>query len=184
MVAYEFIDNGSRVDSDGVRIDVFAFHATLVNQRYIVEVLNLNHDIYIVQFFLKNHRLSGNRFNMLLNAHNKTHVFYVLNTIVNIVKAIIKKNSKASFGFMGAPTRKETNRKSNLQNINPDGTIKKTKRFSSYSLYVKRYFPPSFFTHIDYEDTSCYLLKNNNNENLTKEVSDNYLNEIISAKYN
>jgi hypothetical protein len=184
VVAYEFTDNGSRVDSDGVIIDVFAFHATLVNQRYIVEVLHMEHDIYVVQFFLKNHRLSGNRFNMLLNADNKTHVFYVLNTIVNIVKTIIKRNSQASFGFMGAPIRRESSRKYNSKNINPDGTIKNTKRFSSYSLYVKRYFPPTLFTHIDYEDTSCYLLKNNKNVNLTKEVSDNYLNEVISAKYN
>ncbi len=184
MVAYEFADNGSRFDSEGVRIDVFAFHATLVNQRYIVEVLHMEHDIYVVQFFLKNHRLSGNKFNMLLNADNKTHVFYVLNTIVNIVKKIIKRNSKASFGFMGAPIRRESSRKYNSKNINPDGTIKNTKRFSSYSLYVKRYFPPTLFTHIDYEDTSCYLLKNNKNVNLTKELSDNYLNDIISAKYN
>lgn len=184
MVAYDFIDNGSRVDLDGTIIDIYAFHATLVNQRYIVEVLHLKHDIYIVQFFLKNHRLSGNRFNMLLNAHNKTHVFYVLNTIVNIVKSIIQKNNLASFGFMGAPIRKETNRKLNLKNINADGTIRKTKRFSSYSLYVKRYFPPSLFTHVDYEASSCYLLKNNNNGNLSTEISDDYLNEIISTKYN
>lgn len=184
LIAYEFTDNGSRLDSDGIRIDTFAFHAHLVNQRYIVEVLHLKHDIYIIQFFLKNHRLSGNRFNMLLNAHNKSHVFYVLNTIVNIVKTIIKKNNKASFGFMGAPIRKESSKKHNEININPDGTIKNTKRFSSYSLYVKRYFPPMLFTHIDYRNTSCYLLKNNKNIHLTKDVSDNYLNELISSKYN
>jgi len=182
--AYEFTDNGSRIDSEGVKVDVFAFHGTLVNQRYIVEVLHLKHDIYILQFFLKNHRLSGNRFNMLLNANNKTHVFYVLNTIVNIIEIIIKRNSLASFGFMGAPIRKETSKKLNLRNINLDGTIKNTKRFSTYSMYVKRYFPPTLFTHIDYEDTSCYLLKNNKNIYLTKEIADQYLNEIISSKYN
>ena len=49
----------------------------------------------------------------------------------------------------------------NKININPDNTIKNTKRYKVYSLYVKRYYSPEKFTHIEYLDSSCYLLKNN-----------------------
>ena len=135
---------------------------------------------------MKSHRLSENRFNLLLpkeKSSNK-HVFFLLNTITKISIEIIKHNPNASFGFMGAATTKEKNWKKNSKNINPDNTIKNTKRHRVYSLYVLRYFPPNVFSHIEYKDASCYLLKNNRKEILTKEIIDNYLNLLISKKVN
>lgn len=185
LSGYEYFHKGSDEDSNNIHLERYTFKSHLVNQQYIVEVLFLKHNIFIIQFFLKAHRLSGNRFNLLLknpNENNNKHVFFVLNTITNICLEIIKKKPKASFGFMGAPTSKETNPKKNKSNINPDRTIKNTKRHRVYSLYVKRYFPPSTFTHIEFSQSSCYLLKNNSNDLLDIELANEYHNELIQTK--
>lgn len=184
MTGYDFTHQGSRKEIDGTLVEIYTFKATLVNQTYIAEILILSHNIYIIQFFLKNHRLSYYRFNSLLNGNNNSHAFYVLNTLVNISKLIVKKDPIASFGFMGAPLRKESSRKKNSVNINADNTVKNTKRYRTYSLYVKRYYPPDMFLHIEYKNSSCYLLKNINNYNLTENISNIYLNELIEKKNN
>lgn len=182
LIGYHHIHQGSDIDSNNTPLERYSFKSHIVNQHYIVEVLFLKYDIYIVQFYLKNHRLSGNRFNLLLKdpqEKNNKNVFFVLNTITNICLEIIKKNSRASFGFMGAPTSKETNPKKNKSNINPDKTIKNTKRHRVYSLFVKRYFSPDTFTHIEFNQSSCYLLKNNSNKTLNNTISNEYHNELI-----
>ena len=185
LKGYHYTSKGSDVDSNNTPLERFTFKSDIVNQQYIVEVLLLEHDIYVAQFYLKCHRLSGKRFNLLLvnpKEQNNKHVLYVLNTITNICLDIYRKNPNASFGFMGAPTSKESNPKKNKANINPDRTIKNTKRHRIYSLYVKRYFSPEKFTHIVFNESSCYLLKNNSNLKLDVSLSNDYHNELIKTK--
>jgi hypothetical protein len=185
LKGYHYTSKGSDFDSNNTPLERFTFKSDIVNQQYIVEILVLKHDIYVAQFYLKNHRLSGKRFNLLLDnpiEKNNRHVLYVLNTITNICLDIYAKNPNASFAFMGAPTSKESNPKKNKANINPDRTIKNTKRHRIYSLYVKRYFSPEKFTHIVFNDSSCYLLKNNSNAKLDVSLSNDYHNELIKTK--
>jgi hypothetical protein len=85
---------------------------------------------------------------------------------------------------MGAPTTKENNHKKNGQNINPDKTVKNTKRYRIYSLYVRRYFSPDDFTHISFKNSSSFLLMNNKNIYLNSSLATDYLNEIITEKVN
>lgn len=184
---YKYDNKGSAKDIYNNLQQIFTFKSKIINQQYIVEVINYKHNIYVIQFYLKTHRLSKNRFSLLIpkkknSKNNNKHVFYLLNTIVNISYEIIKQNPKASFAFMGAPTIDESDIKKNKININPDNTIKNTKRYKVYSLYVKRYYSPEKFTHIEYLDSSCYLLKNNDNEILTKEKADDYVNYILTFK--
>ena len=85
---YAFKSTGT-YDSVDIRMDTYTISATLINRVYILEVLHLEHNIYVLQFYLKNHKLSANRFNFLLPhdiVGSKTHVFYLLNTIVNLSK--------------------------------------------------------------------------------------------------
>jgi hypothetical protein len=185
LKGYQYTHKGSDTDSNKTPLERYTFKSDIVNQQYIVEVLILDYDIYVAQFYLKNHRLSGKRFNLLLEnpkEKNNKNVLYVLNTITNICLDIYKKNPNASFGFMGAPTSKESNPKKNKANINPDRTIRNTKRHRIYSLYVKRYFSPEKFTHIVFDQSSCYLLKNNSNLKLDFSLSNDYHNELIKNK--
>lgn len=112
-------------------------------------------------------------------------MFHLLNTITNIAIEIIKQNPNASFGFMGAATSKEKNRKKNAKNINPDNTIRNTKRHRIYSLYVLKYFPPDVFSHSHrIQNSSCCNLLKNNRKELSKEFLDDYLNLLIQNKLN
>lgn len=185
---YKHINQGKRSDlNTDPPISIYTFKSKIINQQYIIEVLYFKYDILVIQFFLKTHRHSEKRFSLLIPAsetkeNNNKHVFMLLNTIVNIAKELMHKNPKASLGFMGAPKLKEQEVAYNGENINPDNTIKNTSRHRVYSLYVKRYFSPELFTHIEYEDSSCYLLKNNKNDLLDKKTADLYLNETIESK--
>jgi hypothetical protein len=186
LIGYSYTHKGSDKDNNNTPLERYTFRSHIVNQTYIVEVLQIEHEIYIVQFYLKSHRLSGKRFNLLLDNPkeiNNKHVLFVLNTITNICLETIKKKPLASFAFMGAPTSKESNPKKNSSNINPDKTIKETKRHRVYSLYVKRYFSPEKFTHVVFNDSSCYLLKNNENQDLDINTSNDYHNELIKTKF-
>lgn len=185
LLCYPFLHKGSDFDSNETPLERYTFKSDIINQQYIVEVLFLKYNIFVVQFYLKNHRLSGKRFNLLLDNQepkNGKNVFLVLNTITKICLEIIKKNNQASFGFMGAPTSKESNPKKNKKNINTDRTIKNTKRHRVYSLYVKRYFPPNRFTHIEFNQSSCYFLQNNLNSQLNLTLVNEYHNDIIQTK--
>lgn len=184
---YSYDFKSYSIDAKGLRTDTYTIRATIINQTYILEVLHLEHNIYVLQFYLKNHRHSANRFSLLLPdevAKSSKHVFYLLNTIVNLSSELYLVNSLASFGFMGAPTTKENNFKKNSQNINPDKTVRNTKRYRIYLLYVRRYFSPSDFTHISFKNSSCFLLMNNKNQFLNKQIADDYLNRVIDEKVN
>lgn len=184
---YEYAFKSYSIDTKGLRTDTYTIRATIVNQTYILEVLHLEHNIYVLQFYLKNHRHSDNRFSLLLPEEitkSSKHVFYLLNTIVNLSSKIYLLNSLASFGFMGAPTTKENNFKKNSKNINPDKTVRNTKRYRIYLLYVRRYFSPEDFTHISFKNSSCFLLMNNRNIFLNNKIADDYLNKIIDEKVN
>lgn len=187
LPCYKHVNQGNKIDIKGIPVDIYSFKSKIINQQYIVEILNFEYDILVLQFYLKTHRNSDKRFSLLIpvrkgRRNNNRHVFLLLNTLVNIAKELIKKNPNASLGFMGAPTIKEQQKDYNNLNINPDNTIKNTKRHRVYSLYVKRYFSPELFTHIEYENSSCYLLRNNKNTLLDKDTSDLYLNELIEVK--
>jgi hypothetical protein len=187
LIGYDYAFKSHLIDYNGLRTDTYTIKATIVNQTYILEVLHLEHNIYVLQFYLKSHRHSANRFSLLLPSEIKRsskHVFYLLNTIVNLSRELYLINSIASFGFMGAPTTKENNHKKNGQNINPDKTVKNTKRYRIYSLYVRRYFSPDDFTHISFKNSSSFLLMNNKNIYLNSSLATDYLNEIITEKVN
>lgn len=66
LPSYQYIHKGCRKEIDGTQIEIYTFKSDIVNQHYIVEIINLDYDIYVIQYFLKNHRLSENRFNLRL----------------------------------------------------------------------------------------------------------------------
>lgn len=160
-----------------IQTDLYTFKC-LFNLAYILEVEHHPHDIYIIKFFQKNHKDSKNRYNLLnkksirKGSSGAKNFLIILNTVIRVILIIYSQNNKASFGFMGAPTTKELNKNSNKQNINPDGTVIKTKRFNTYAIYVKRYFSPDKFEHIEIASSSSYLIKSKKSNLNLKSVED------------
>lgn len=173
-------DNQAKVETD-----LYTFKCTL-NVKYILEVEHHPHDIFIIKFFQKNHRHSTNRY-ALLNTKRFLHrnttngaknFLLILNTIISIIIELYLKNKNASFGFIGSPTKDEL-KKSNKERINQDGTVVRTKRYNTYGIYVKRYFSPETFEHIELETSSSYLIKSRKNMQLTTEKVEGFFENYI-----
>tara|TARA_R100000306_G_scaffold26063_1_gene29873 strand:- start:10890 stop:11471 length:582 start_codon:yes stop_codon:yes gene_type:complete len=170
-----------------ITVDLYVFKCNF-NHKYIIEVEHHEDDIYIVKFFKKSHTNSRNRYSLLNKKHflkkNKTtgarNFLMVLNTIIKLILKIYEINPMASFGFIGAPTMDELDIDKNESNINEDGTVAKTKRYNVYGLYVKRYFNPSKFEHIELESSSGYLIKNPRNLKLTTPKVESFFENYIT----
>jgi len=168
--------------------DIYTFKCSL-NVTYIVEVEYHPNDICIVKFYQKNHRHSNNRYSLLnsqgfLKRHNTRGVknfLMILNTIIKINVEIYNINNNTSFGFMGAPTKKELNPKTTTKLINADGTVGLTKRFNTYSIYVKRYFSHEKFEDIEIPTSSSYLIKSRKNLELTTDKIEAFFENYITT---
>lgn len=166
--------------------DIYTFKCSL-NISYIVEVEHHPNDICIVKFYQKNHRYSNNRYSLLntqgfLKRHKTKGVknfLMILNTIIKINVDIYSANNNTSFGFMGAPTLKELDPRTSKRVINVDGTVAMTKRFNTYSIYVKRYFSPEKFEHIEIPTSSSYLVKSRKNLDLTTDKIETFFENYI-----
>jgi len=104
----------------------------------------------------------------------------ILNTITQIIIKTYTSNQNASFGFMGAPTTKELNPKITKKKINSDGTVVKTKRYNTYGIFIKRYFDPTVFDHIELKSSSCYLIKKKSNISLTTPNVEKFFSNYIA----
>lgn len=171
---------------NGLKTDLYTFKC-LFNLAYILEVEHHLNDVYIIKFFQKNHKDSKYRYSLLnkksirKGSTGAKNFLIILNTVIKIVIEIYSHNKSSSFGFMGAPTKDELNNKLNKANINIDGTVSQTKRFNTYSIYVKRYFSPEKFEHIEIISSSSYLIKSKeshlklkNVEKFFQDYIDNY----------
>ena len=98
-----------------------------------------------------------------------------------IAKDISLEDELASFGFLGAPKMVELDVDLNKPNINADNTVSNTKRYTVYTLYVRRFYNPLDFEYIESNTASIMLLRNNKNkEILTKDIAEKFIiNEII-----
>lgn len=183
---FQYTHKGKK-KSRGITEELYTFKCSL-NVTYIVEVEYHQNDICMVMFYQKNHRHSKHRYSLLnskgfLERHGTRGVknfLTVLNTIIKINVEIYNINNNMSFGFMGAPTLKELDSEKTTRTINADGTVAETKRFNTYSIYVKRYFSPEKFEHIEIPTSSSYLIKSKNNLALTTDKIEYFFENYIA----
>ncbi|WP_304034689.1 hypothetical protein [Mesonia mobilis] len=183
---FSYKNVGSSNETD-VKTDLYTFKCNF-NQHYIIEVENHAYNIFIIKFFKKNHKLSKRRYSLVNSKsflrRNKTNgsknFLMVLNTVMKIILDTYQVNRYSCFGFIGAPTKRELDSENNEENINEDGTVANTKRFNIYGLYVKRYFSPSDFEHIELPTSSGYLIKSKENIHLTTPLIEEFFKNYIN----
>lgn len=185
---YHYTYKGSN-SINNLEIDLYTFKCQF-NHTYIVEIEKHKRNIYIIQYYLKSHSDSKNKYSLIISKDSKRdkigtkNFLIVLNTIQDLMFSYLSRNQKASFGFIGAES-KNFNKSSvlktkKLETKNEDGTIANTQRFRIYTNYIKRYFSAKYFKHIEIKTISSYLLLNKNNELTPKESLEfflRYLNE-------
>jgi len=116
---------------------------------YTVKVDEFCHTLFIIKFFLSNHKSYPHKFSYQLDTYDAPRV---IRTSVDILLEIWQKEPDASFGFIGAPS------------IEKDGTFEdkiKTQRYRIYERLVANFFGEQHFSHAFNDQKSSYLLINN-----------------------
>jgi len=147
---FNFIQTKSIKEKYHLKEHKYAFK-TRFNKRYIVNVEEYQHKLFVIKFYLKSHEHSKQKYNLLANNGD---AFRIISTCVNIILHILKETPTASFGFIGEHIIGEE--KTN------------TKRFRIYKRVTENYFPPLKFEHAINIENSSYLIlnKKNKTENL------------------
>lgn len=113
------------------------------NRQYIIQVEQYEYHVFGVKFFLKDHRDSPRKYNLLTGINDP---FRVLGTIVRGMKVFEKKFPGASFAFFGAELEGEE--------------IENTKRFRVYRPIMENFFPSKLYEHQIILEESFYLMLN------------------------
>jgi hypothetical protein len=159
--SFNFIHTKAIKEKYHLREHKYAFK-TRLNKRYIVNVEEYQHKLFVIKFYLKSHEHSKNKYNLLANNGD---AFRILSTCVNIILHTLAKTPTASFGFIGEHSIGEE--KNN------------TQRFRIYKRVTENYFPADKFEHALNVENSSYLIlnKKNKTENL-KEKAQVMFNQI------
>ena len=124
----------------------YRFKSTKSNHTYIVRVERYIEHAYCVKFFDKANMLSDNKFSLRTGTFEPRTIFY---TIFNIMLDVLKRDSKASFFFIGANDEKDE-----------PGIA--TRRFRVYVRFTLSTVGDTVFKHFRVNELSLYILVNKN----------------------
>ena len=163
---FPFIYKHNKAEKDGATSFIrhtYTFKSPKSNQTYIVEVDEFSDFLlYVVKFYLKNHRLSKNKFKLQTGLNEASRG---IGTCVNIMVELYQKNPFRSFAFIGAASESE-----NKNN---------TKRFRLYKKVMEAVFTPTTFDHFQHPKSSAYMMLNRaysqNHLDLRNQIEDFFL---------
>ena len=124
---------------------LYDFKSGKSKYRYWVILECYEHNIYAIKFHLKSDKNNKLKYNRLTNLGEFRPI---INTCVNIVLDVYKKEASASFGFIGSNTMTDK-----FSEIKSD-----TKRYHIYKRLMVTYFSDERFKHIADKQKSSYML--------------------------
>ncbi len=144
---YHYVNHGFQKKEQGDLLEkaTYRFTSTISKRKYIVEVEKYKHDTFVLKFFLKGHRFSQNKYNLLTGLKEPR---MVTNTCIAILLEIFTNNNQSCFGFIGANTKMKK-----LEEIRYE-----TKRYKFYKKLIANYFGEKTFKHRKLVNSSAYLL--------------------------
>jgi hypothetical protein len=152
---------GSFLNPQLVQKSIYRFDSRS-NRRYIVEVHEHPKKVFVVKFYLRDHKNYTSKYNVL-TAFNEWGG--VLRTVIDICIHFREKHSDASFAFIGVPTLLELQ-----EQDEKEITLPNNKRFRVYKKLTETFMGTQTFKHVRSEDTNSYLLINKVNQNHTEEI--------------
>ncbi len=155
---YPYVNHGYKKLEEGdlEGRTTYRFTSAKTRQKYIVYVEKFKHEVFVLKFFLQNHRLSEKKYNLLTNLREPR---LVVNTCLKIMLDIHYNNQNCSFGFIGSPCVQEQKNE--------------TKRYRFYTKLVGSYIGENTFLHYAYKNSSAYLLLNVNAFNQCNSILSN-----------
>ena len=147
-----YLINKTKVESqDLLEQWIYGFRAE--KRRYIAVVELYKYSTYVIKFYPVSHKLSPNKFNVILNDF---HPAPIIRTCINIMLQILRTDAKANFGFIASNTIHKNFIEPKYYN----------QRFRIYKKLMSYWFPDESFFHTINEANSTYLLLNRANQNL------------------
>lgn len=139
---FSFIQRKYDLDDPDLKfIELYHFKSEKSKLWYIVRVECYDKDAYAVKFYLKNHRLSPNKYQMLTNTYEPRRIIY---SVMNVMLHIFSQNRQASFAFIGANSEGESE--------------SETKRYRVYCRIVANLLGNKEFEHYENKSKSAYAL--------------------------
>lgn len=122
----------------------YRFKSEKSHHTYIVRVEKYIEHTYCLKFFDKANMLSENKFSLRTSTFEPRTIFY---TLVHIMMDVYRKDSKASFFFIGAEDEK-------------DEMGETTRRYRIYRSFVSDVLSNKVFKHHRNNELSLYILVN------------------------
>ena len=133
---------------------------------YIIRVEAYRNHVYGVKFFLKSMLNSPKKYSHLTNTFEPRTIVY---SVFNLMLEILKKDSLATFMFIGNPDE--------------NGTHNNTRRYRLYCRLVSNKISDKYFKHIRTPKYSLYILANRNiladKPFFTEELLENFVTRFI-----
>lgn len=111
--------------------------------KYQANAVQYDINVFAIKFYQKLYQKHPEKYMMLTNMGDSK---VILKTIVGIMLDVLKRESNASFAFIGMPLQNET--------------LSNTKRYIVYEKFCKRYFNRNNFEHVYDNEKSFYMLIN------------------------
>jgi hypothetical protein len=136
---------------------VYKFYSPKTKYWYIINADYHECNVFAIKFYCKKDKHSEFKYSKIVN---KGDVGNILISCAKLISILLASYPKASFGFSASRSVD-----SNNKTVEP---YKVNQRFKTYKFIIQQRFGNITFTHFEYPEISCYLLVNNDHDNVSR----------------
>lgn len=163
---FQMIDYDTAFDDQEYTLQ-YRFTSVKSHHKYIVRVERYRGHAYCLKFFDKANINSKNKYSLRTNTFEARTIFY---TLYHIMLDVLRRDSRASFFFIGAEDEK-------------DELGKSTRRYRIYRIFVSTIISDNKFEHFRDNNLSLYVLVNKAAVEAPKDYA-NKIMEKVKQAYN
>ena len=123
---------------------LYRFKSAKSHLTYLVRAEIYPEHTYCIKFYNKSHQHSDDKYSLLTNTYEVRTILY---TVYHILLDVLRRDSSASFFFVGATDEHDT-------------AGQATRRFGVYRIFTSSVVSNDFFEHFRFNELSLYILVN------------------------
>lgn len=143
-------------DTDHKCTYIYKFYSPVTKLSYVLSADLHTHEVIAIKFYCKKDKTSDYKYSRIIN---KGDVQNIIITCIKVIPLLLEIHPRASFGFAASRTVDSKNKLVEGREMN--------QRFKTYTNVALRTIGDKTFTHFQYPEISCYLLVNNNHDNVS-----------------
>ncbi len=157
-----------RDKSDHEFTDIYTFFSPQTKLKYVLRAEYFCTNTYAIKFYAKRDRSHPNKYSRIVDRGDTKNI---LLTAGNVIERSLDYISDVSFALAGSRSFDPVS--------NRIESYKRNQRFRIYRELLVRHIGDSTFEHIAYDEISCYLLLNKQNDDLAEkrnEIEESFRN--------